>query len=35
MVKRYTINRFSLFGVDAGKTNDHLTVWFRVRELKK
>jgi len=26
---------FSLFGVDTGKTNDHLTVWFRVRELKK
>ena len=26
---------FSLFGLDSGKTNDHLTVWFRVRELKK
>jgi hypothetical protein len=26
---------FSLFGVDAGKSNDQLTVWFRVRELKK
>ena len=25
----------SLFGIDAGKSNDHLTVWFRVRELKK
>ena len=26
---------FSLFGIDAGKSNYHLTVWFRVRELKK
>jgi type II secretory pathway component GspD/PulD (secretin) len=26
---------FSLFGVDQGKSNDQLTVWFRVRELKK
>jgi hypothetical protein len=26
---------FSLFGIDTGKSNDHLTVWFRVRELKK
>jgi len=26
---------FSLFGVDSGKSNEHLTVWFRVRELKK
>ena len=26
---------FSLFGVDAGKGNDQLTVWFRVRELQK
>ena len=26
---------FSLFGIDSGKSNDHLTVWFRVRELKK
>jgi type II secretory pathway component GspD/PulD (secretin) len=26
---------FSLFGVDTGKSNDHLTVWFRVRELQK
>jgi hypothetical protein len=26
---------FSLFGVDTGKNNDNLTVWFRVWELKK
>ena len=26
---------FSLFGLDAGKSNDLLTVWFRVRELKQ
>jgi hypothetical protein len=26
---------FSLFGVDQGKSNDQLTVWFRVRELQK
>jgi hypothetical protein len=26
---------FSLFGIDTGKNNDNLTVWFRVRELKK
>jgi hypothetical protein len=26
---------FSLFGIDSGKSNDNLTVWFRVRELKK
>ena len=26
---------FSLFGIDTGKTNDHLTVWFRVRALEK
>jgi len=26
---------FSLFGIGTGKSNDHLTVWFCVRELKK
>jgi len=26
---------FSLFGLDTGKSNDLLTVWFRVRELKQ
>ena len=26
---------FSLFGIDAARSNDLLTVWFRVRELKK
>ena len=26
---------FSLIGVDSGKSNDLLTVWFRVRELKQ
>jgi hypothetical protein len=28
-------NVFKLFGIDTGKTNDLLTVWFRVRELKR
>ena len=26
---------FSLFGIDTGRANDVLTVWFRVRELKQ
>ena len=26
---------FSLFGLDTGRSNDVLTVWFRVRELKQ
>jgi type II secretory pathway component GspD/PulD (secretin) len=35
-LKRKDIRKgYSLFGVDSGRSNDLLTVWFRVRELKR
>jgi hypothetical protein len=33
--RKDTRRGFSLFGIDTGRANDLLTVWFRVRELQR